>query len=229
MLTFVGNILENFRKCFSREASFKWFVILVFGLIVRSDHLGVTAVIRELSLDPGWYIPFLNFFRSSAFTLTGLRKEWYRVVKASAPLTKVCNRAIIVGDGVKASKEGLKMPGVKKMNQESETCSKPQYIHGHFFGALGVVVSNAGKRFCLPLRINLQDGLREAASWQMEKGIIELSKKNHIEQIVEAAFDVAEVMENAFLLLDGYFLSKTLLKELDQLNRIPFPFFCADP
>ena len=55
--------------------------------MVRSDHLGVTAVIRELVLDPGWYVPFLNFFRSSAFTLSDIRKEWYRVVKAAAPLT----------------------------------------------------------------------------------------------------------------------------------------------
>ena len=219
MITYIESILQHFRICFSREASFKWFVILIFGLMVRSDHLGVTAVIRELVLDPGWYVPFLNFFRSSAFTLSDIRKEWYRVVKAAAPLTRVCHRAIMVGDGLKSSKEGLRMPGVKKMKQESETSSKPQYIHGHFFGALGVVVSNMGKRFCLPLKINLQDGVREPASWQLKKGIVELTPKNHIEQIVESAFEAAEFIGNSFLLLDGYFLSQTLLKVLDRLNQ----------
>lgn len=31
------------------------------------------------------------------------------------------------------------MPGVKKMVKESETCSKPEYIHAYLFGAVSVV------------------------------------------------------------------------------------------
>lgn len=50
----------------------------------------------------------------------------------------VCNyyNWIYVGDGVKASKEAKKMPGVKKLHQESENSSKGEYILGHMFGGI---------------------------------------------------------------------------------------------
>ena len=71
----------------------------------------------------------------------------------------------MAGDGVKQSKEAVRMPGVKKMSQESETCSKPEFIHGHLFGALAIVAGAPMRRFCIPLKMNLQDGLREMAEW----------------------------------------------------------------
>ncbi|MCE5220600.1 MAG: hypothetical protein LLF98_04840 [Clostridium sp.] len=67
---------------------------------------------------------------------------------------------ILVGDGVKASKEARKMPGVKKLHQESENSSKGEYIFGHMFGGIGVLAGNSSKMFCIPLFINLQDGVK---------------------------------------------------------------------
>ena len=49
---------------------------------------------------------------------------------------------ILVGDGVKQCKEGLYMPGVKKLHQESEDSSKAEYIFGHLFGAVGVLIGS---------------------------------------------------------------------------------------
>ncbi len=50
MFQFINENLEGFRKCFSREAAFQWFVIVVVGLMTRTDHLGVTSFIRELGI-----------------------------------------------------------------------------------------------------------------------------------------------------------------------------------
>ena len=35
------------------------------------------------------------------------------------------------------------MLGVKKLVQDSETQSKPEYIHGHMWGGVGVLVGKA--------------------------------------------------------------------------------------
>jgi hypothetical protein len=37
------------------------------------------------------------------------------------------------------SKEAQKMPGVKKLHQESENSGKPPYIYGHHHGVLGIL------------------------------------------------------------------------------------------
>ena len=56
MLNFIENILLCFRPCFSRKSAFGWFVTIIVDLMVRSDMLGITSVIRDLALDPAWDI-----------------------------------------------------------------------------------------------------------------------------------------------------------------------------
>lgn len=218
MLSYIENILNEFRPLFKRLATFKWFVICVIAMMLRSDQLGVTSVIRDLALAPECYEALIHFFRSSAYCLDVLREQWYRCVLRNAPLTKCRNRIILVGDGVKQSKEGKRMPGVKKMTQESETCSKPHFIHGHMFGALGVIAATKAKRFCMPLKFNIQDGLRSAAAWQEGNEIINISDANHIEQMVRSAFEAAGILGKSYILLDRYFLSRTALRLMDKMN-----------
>ena len=218
MLGYIENVLDEFRPLFRRLATFKWFVICVVAMMMRSDQLGVTSVIRDLALSPDCYEVLIHFFRSSAYNLDALREQWYRCVLKNAPLTKCRNRIILVGDGVKQSKEARKMPGVKKMTQESETCSKPQFIHGHLFGALGVIAATKAKRFCMPLKVNIQDGLRSAAAWQESSKIVDISEANHIEQMIKAAFEAARILGKSYILLDRYFLSRTALRLMDKMN-----------
>ena len=61
MLFFINEILKMFGSCFSREAAYQWFVILVVGLMIRDDHLGVTSVIRDLGLRPECYETMMHF------------------------------------------------------------------------------------------------------------------------------------------------------------------------
>lgn len=104
------------------------------------------------------------------------------------------------------------------MTQESETCSKPHFIHGHMFGALGVIAATRAKRFCMPLKFNIQDGLRSAAAWQEGNEIINISDANHIEQMVRSAFEAAGILGKSYILLDRYFLSRTALRLMDKMN-----------
>lgn len=105
-------------------AAFQWFVVVVVGLMLRADHLGLTSIIRDLSLAPRHYESLIHFFRSSARSLEGLRTAWLQVVRTHAPLVVRHGRVVLIGDGCKQGKEAQRMPGVKKLHQESENSAK---------------------------------------------------------------------------------------------------------
>ena len=65
MMNFIENVLYLFESCFSRKAAFRWFVTITVGLMLRSDKLGVTSVIRDLALCPGCYDSMIHFFRAA--------------------------------------------------------------------------------------------------------------------------------------------------------------------
>ena len=214
MLNYVENILCHFETCFSRKAAFRWFVSITIGLMLRSDKLGVTSIIRDLALHPGCYDSMLHFFRASSWSLEGIRKRWFSAVKQHAPLYKEGNLHVLVGDGVKQSKEGRRMPGVKKLFQESENSVKPEYIHGHMFGGFGILAGSARNWACIPLSIRLHDGLQAAREWQGAS----VSAASHVVQMVEDAYHAASTFGDSLLLLDRYFLTVPALEKLKELN-----------
>ncbi len=88
MLNFIENVLCYFESCFSRKAAFRWFVAITIGLMLRSDKLGITSIIRDLALSPGCYVSMLHFFRASSWSLEDIRKRWFLAVKKYAPSTR---------------------------------------------------------------------------------------------------------------------------------------------
>lgn len=62
-------------------------------------------------------------------------------------LSYVQGMVVLVGDGMKQAKEARRMPGVKKLHQESENSSKADYIFGHLFGAVGILMGTLEKWF----------------------------------------------------------------------------------
>ena len=81
---YTNDILQEFRDCFSREATFKWFVITVVGFILRSDHLGVSSIIRELKFNSDkMYQNLLHFFHSTGWKLPALQKKWLEILQKS--------------------------------------------------------------------------------------------------------------------------------------------------
>ncbi|MFB6367936.1 hypothetical protein ACFCP7_28790, partial [Paenibacillus elgii] len=189
----------------------------VIGLMLRSDHLGLTSILRDLSLYSRCYETLIHFFRSSAWSLESLRLTWIQVVRSTAPLLYVRERIVLVGDGMKQAKEGRRMPGVKKLHQESENSSKGEYIFGHLFGAIGILAGTPQKCFCLPLFINLQDGVKTIFSWGKQP---EDRQASHVVQMIDQAFASAKAFGSALLLLDRYFLSIPALERLGVWNQL---------
>ncbi|WP_340019619.1 transposase [Paenibacillus sp. FSL H3-0457] len=213
MLKYMNQLLLPFRSCFSHKATFDWFVVIIVGFMLRSDALGVTSVIRDLNLNSRCYETLIHFFRSSGWSTSMLRQKWLQVVRRHAPLLVIQNRVVLVGDGMKQAKEGRRMPGVKKLHQESENVSKGDYIFGHLFGAIGILVGDSRKWFCLPLFMNLQDGLQTILGWK--KFASEVETPSHVVQMIEQGFEAAKGFGQALLLLDRYFLSVPALERLN--------------
>jgi len=216
MIELINNILMEFRSCFSREATFKWFVVIIAGLIVRTDFLGVTSVIRGLFLSVD-YMGLIGFFRSNAWSLETLTAKWCALVQKNAPIVKHGDAVVMVGDGVKESKEGRRMPGVKRLHQESDNSSKADYIWGHLFGGVGILAQKDDKCFCIPLALTLQDGVKPIFGWE-EKEEEKQRQTSHVTEMVILAHKQAESFGKSILLLDRLFLSVPALQMLDKCN-----------
>jgi hypothetical protein len=215
MLKYINSILCQFRSCFSREATFQWFVVILLGLMQRSDHLGLTSIIRDLSLPAHYYESLIHFFRSSAWSLESLRRMWLQVVRRVAPLYSLNGAVILIGDGMKQAKEARRMPGVKKLHQESENSSKAEYIFGHMFGAIGILMGTTLKWFCLPLFMNLQGGVKSVFGWNHPKE----RQDSHVVQVIEQGLTAVKTFGKAILLLDRHFLSVPALKRWKEGNQ----------
>ena len=84
----IEEILEGFRKEFSHKSAYRWLIVLVIGIMVRTDKLGVTSVIRDLALRPESYESMIRFFRASSWRLFSLQAAWLGIVSRQAPLWK---------------------------------------------------------------------------------------------------------------------------------------------
>lgn len=159
MIIAIESIVLKFRRCFSRKAAFHWFVLVIFGFIVRCDHHGATSFIRWLFLPAGVYDTMLRFFRATSWDLGMLLEHWVKIVINCYPVIKFEDRALLIGDGIKVPKESQKMPAVKSLHQESENSAKAEYIRGHHFGYVGLLVGGLKKAYCLPLQGELHEGV----------------------------------------------------------------------
>jgi hypothetical protein len=220
MWEYIDTVLMSFEKCFTRKAAFRWFVVIIIGLILRSDFAGITSIIRTLGLTPNCYEALVHFFASDAWKLSTIRQHWINVVMGSDTLfLKENGMLILIGDGVKQSKEGKKMPGVKRLHQESEDSSKAEYIFGHMFGVIGILVGSSDKLFCLPLSAKIQDGAKKMRKW-LDKTY---KPASHVVEIIRDASSVMSEIgsQDAILLLDAYFFTAEVLKEaLKQVKNL---------
>ena len=209
---YINDILFEFQPCFSRGRTFAWFVIAIIGFMLRSDHLGVSSIIRELSLNSDLlYLCLLHSFHSNAWKLERIMSKWIEIVKRTKWVYREYGKPVLIGDGVCESKEGKKMPAVKKMRQSSENSGKPEFIWGHMFGGIGILVGNAVKLFCLPLSLRIHDGNKTIREWTESEYI----NDSHVTRLVREAFKVAILLkESCFLVLDRYFLSVDALRAL---------------
>ena len=186
--------------------------------MLRSDHLGVTSVIRELNINSDReYEGLLHFFRSKAWKLEELIKKWAELVIRSKWIYRGFGQPVLIGDGVDKSKEGKHMPSVKKLHQKSENSGKPKYIWGHMFGGIGVMIGSAAKQFCLPISMRIHDGNSTVREWTGS----EYLNDSHVTRLIREAFKVATFLkEQCFLVLDRYYLSANALLALTEEAKL---------
>jgi hypothetical protein len=147
------------RSACARTRTFLWMSLCLAGMTVRNDLLGVTSIVRALGLEPACYDRLLDFFHSSALDLDKLTRAWCALVFRLDPgILRVNGKPVLVGDGIKVAKAGRKMPGVKKLHQQSESNNKAEYIFGHSCQAVAVLTQALSSVFALPLACRIHEG-----------------------------------------------------------------------
>jgi len=137
-----------------------WMAVVLMGMSMRGDNLGVTSFVRAVFLKPSRYKALLHLFHSDALRLDLLLDLWARLALRLFDPVMHEEYTVFVADGIKAPREGRKMPAVKSLHQESNNNSKPAYIMGHSFQAISLLVKGlAGQRFAVPVQSRICEGV----------------------------------------------------------------------
>jgi len=148
------------RPACGRTRTFLWMAVCLAGMTTRKDLMGVTSIVRALGLVPACYDRLLDFFHSSALNLGKLTRLWCALVFRINPgILRVNGRPVLVGDGIKVAKAGRKMPAVKKLHQQSDSNTKPEYIFGHSCQAIAVLTQALSSIFAIPLACRIHEGV----------------------------------------------------------------------
>ena len=153
--------VRQLRPAFSRTRTFIWFAVALAAMSVRGDLLGVTSLVRAMGLQACCYDRLLDLFHSRALSIDALTRLWGRLVVSTLKplLYTVGGRIVLVADGIKVAKTGRKMPAVKKLHQESDNNTKPEFIFGHSCQAVGLIVRAAAGFVAVPLACRIHEGV----------------------------------------------------------------------
>jgi hypothetical protein len=209
MLVYIYHTLHTFRKVFTRHATWLTFCVVVLGFLAATQIDGVSSLCRFWRLDTPGYLALLHFFRSSAWTLTGLLSCWWAFVWSQQRTVIAEGRAVLIGDHTQVAKDGRRMPGVVTLHQDSETQSKPSYFRGHFWGAIGLLIGSLAEPFCLPLSLRLHQGFTHLR----QPDNAEKNPETSATRLVQMALDFAVDREHpCTLVLDAYFAVAAVFK-----------------
>ena len=212
MWEWLNATLNEFRYCFSNKRTHGWFVIIIIGMMIRADQTGITSIVRELGLSAASYPCLLHFFHADSYLLSSLEWKWQKMISKLPILYRLRGKVVMVGDGVKQSKEGRYMPGVKKLHQESENSAKGEYIFGHMFGGIGVLMGDISRKmYCVLVSMRLHDGLRVINSWRKNDSYVE---ESHVVKTIRDAGRASRVFGESLLLLDRLYLTVPMLTAL---------------
>lgn len=197
------NMVWHLRSAFSRSKSFLWFVVCLMGFTVRIDKFGVASFVRAIGLGGKSYECMRQLFRSTSVDLGRLTLLWNDLVNLILHdnFVKFNEMKVYLVDGIKAPKEGNRMPGVKWLFQESQNNSKPSYIFGHSCQALHALVSSGKYYLAIPLIMRIQDGLGS------RRGSI-------VMRVLDLVFTLK--IRNSYIVGDAYYWSAGLSKRLKQ-------------
>jgi DDE superfamily endonuclease len=199
----VEQILTKLRPAFSRTASFEWFVLLLWGTMLATQSPAVSSYLNALGLGERYYHQALHWFRTSAFSIDDLCQRWGRWLSEQAYTHRLDGHRVYVGDGIKVAKEGRKMPGVKGLHQESSDVRKPEWIRGHYFSALGILMGAGKALFATPIMLKLHDGIT------VPLGDDDLEAMTLVDKMANLC--VAVMSEGSYAILDAYYACAKVL------------------
>jgi len=198
--------VHELRTACSRKRTFVWMCLVLVGFSIRTELLGVTSFVRACFLKPEKYRRLLYLFHTPALNLDKLTKLWITLaLKLFTPL--ICqDHVILVADGLKVAKEGKKMPAVKALHQESQDNSKPAFIMGHSFQAVGMLAKSLrGGLFCVPLASRIHEGL----VWSNR------DRRTLLDKLVALFLPIAKLIARKVILLaDAYYASRKIIRPL---------------
>lgn len=199
------NLVRELRPAFSRNRTFLWFALALAATCTRSDLRGVTSLVRALGLRQACYDRLLDFFHSRGIDLPCLTRCWAALIlKTLRPFLLIVNdRLVLLADGIKAPKTGKKMPGVKKLHQESQNNTKPEYIFGHSCQAIAIVVKAASSFFALPLACRIHEGVVFSNR----------DRRTLLDKLVALLFSLGIILP-AYLVADAYYASAKIILPL---------------
>lgn len=194
------------RPACTRWRTYAWMVVVLLGLSIRSDLAGVTSVVRVLGLPPRAYRRLLHLVHSPALRLDPLTALWTRWCRDALPAFTVGAARVCLADGLKAPKEGRKMPAVKKLHQESPNNSKPPFIFGHSFQCVSLLTRTAaGHAAAVPLAARICEGV----VWSNR------DRRTQLDRLVLLFRSLATALEAAVVLVaDAYYASRKVILPL---------------
>ena len=198
--------VQALRPACARWRTFVGMVLVLIGLSIRSELVGVTSFVRAACLHPKVYRRLLYVFHCDGLRLEALTRLWcVLALKLFAPV-RVGGRMVCLADGLKVAKEGKKMPGVKKLHQQSQNNSKPEYIMGHSFQAISLLVSGPAQCFvAVPLISRIHEGLL----WSRN------AKRTLLDKMALLFLEVARTLEQPLILVaDAYYASRKVILPL---------------
>ena len=125
--------VRSLRPACSRSHTFLWLVLVLMGLCWRADNAGVTSFVRVVNFRGEAYHRFLPSSTARASIWMRLLR-WARLCLTLFRPFQVAARIAVPADGIKASKEGKRMPAVKLLHQQSASNSKPNTSWAIYFG-----------------------------------------------------------------------------------------------
>jgi hypothetical protein len=161
-------------------------------------------MVRALGLRSLYYDRLLDFLHSAALNLDTLTRTWRHLVfKAHPGLLRIQGRPVLVGDGLKVAKAGRKMPAVKRLHQESESNTKPEYIFGHSCQAVAVLAQALLSVFAIPLTCRIHEGVV----------VSNRDKRTLLDKMI-LLIDSLGISEPFYFVADAYYATGRILRGL---------------
>ncbi len=200
------NCIKELRPACSRGRTFMWLALCLVSMSTRTECLGVTSLIRAIGLKEKCYYRFLHVFHTSALKLDLLTECWVQLATMLFRPLMMEQHKVLVVDGLKVAKEGRKMPAVKKLHQESNNNSKPEYIWGHSFQVISLLVKGIGGCvFAVPLISRIHEGVVFSNRDQ----------RTLMDKMVSTLFSITDQLQNDIILVaDSYYANKKVLLPL---------------